>query len=267
LASSQSTRTAVALLLVVGALYFSSGSFARWSDQGVTLACLLLAIPLLWTLFWRAKVRRRAFRDFYLHADSGWHRWIRGGVVMLGTRALVALGLALLLVIGLARTESRVFWGALVFAALTWMSSHGVLARRVATQAHPRFHRLLATRLHGYAWFGGLLLLLCGLAFFEPVPDVRGLTLDEAVLRFTQGYPAASRLLDWGLVATEALRAIPHWLMQNLGQDLPGRLLGLLAWSLVLAREWVFAWPLVLLFQAVQDALDGGVGARLEEMG
>jgi hypothetical protein len=86
-------------------------------------------------------------------------------------------------------------------------------------------------------------------------------------MRFTQGYPAASRLLDWGLVATEALRAIPHWLMQNLGQEVPGRTLGLLAWSLVLAREWVFAWPLVLLFQAVQDVLDGGLRARLEEMG
>jgi hypothetical protein len=60
------TRPAIGLLLVVGALYFSSGVFARWSDRGLMLATTLLAIPLLWTLFWRAKVRRRAFRDFHL---------------------------------------------------------------------------------------------------------------------------------------------------------------------------------------------------------
>lgn len=257
----------IGLLLLVGVLYFSSGWLAQWSDRGLMLACVVMAIPLLWALFWRAKVRRRAFRDFYLDPGSGWHRWIRGGVVMLASRAVLALAMALLLVIGLARIESRAFWGVLVVAAAAWIFSYDALARHVAGHANPRFHRLLATRLHGYAWFGGLLLVLCGLAFFEPVPDVRGLTLDEAVLRFTQGYPAASQLLDWGLVASEALRAIPHWLMQNLGQGLPGRALALLAWSLVLVREWVFAWPLVLLFQAVQDVLDGGLGARLEEMG
>jgi len=261
------TRVSLSLLLLVGALFLVSARLAVLSDAAIGTLCLLLAAPLLWTLFWRARLRRRAFRDFYLKPDSSWHFWIRGGPAMLVTRALMALALALLLVIGLARAESRAFWASLLVMALLWASTYGLAARLGTRHAHPRFHRLLATRLHLAGWFGLLLAGLFSAALFAPVPDVRGLSLDEAVLRFTAGYPARSLMLDWGLAATDGLRALPHWLMQNLGHLVPGKILAVLAWSLVLVREWLFVWPLLLLFQAAQDILDGRMNDRLREAG
>ncbi|MCC5864766.1 MAG: hypothetical protein JJU31_06605 [Wenzhouxiangella sp.] len=260
-------RTSIGLLLLVGGLYVGSQGLTELTDRGIGALCILLALPICWTSFWRARVRRRAFRDFYLTPDGSWHRWIRGGIVMLGTRLLIALALALLLVIGLARLEGRAFWVVLLVTALLWPLSYTACQQLVARQANLRFHRLLATRMHMAAWFAVLLLLLVALAFFEPVPDVRGLSLDEAVMRFTLGYPAQSQALDWGLVASEALRALPHWLIQNLGQSLPSQILSWLAWALVLLREWLFAWPLLLLFQAGQDMLDAGIRDRLREAG
>lgn len=261
------SRVNIGLLVLVGVLFLTSRALVEQPDSAVFALCGLLAVPLCWVLFWRARVRRQAFRDFYLAPASRWHRWIRGGVVMLLTRLLVALAFALLLLIGLARAESRAFWAALLVAALLWPFSYALVLRHVAAQASVRFHRLLATRMHLLAWFSVLLLMLVTTAFFAPVPDVRGLSLDDAVLRFTAGVPARSQVLDWGLVASEGLRALPHWLIQNLAGGLPGRVLALLAWSLVLLREWLFAWPLLLLFQAGQDILDGGINQRLSEAG
>ena len=260
-------RVTLGLLLLAGALFLVSAQLAALPDAAIGTLCLLLALPLLWALFWRARVRRRAFRDFYLKQDSSWHFWIRGGPAMLATRALMALALALLLVIGLARAESQAFWVAVLVMALLWTPTYGLAKRLGARHAHPRFHRLLATRLHLSGWFGLLLAGLFSAALFAPVPDVRGLSLDEAVMRFSAGHPARSQILDWGLAATDGLRALPHWLIQNLGHLVPGKLLAVLAWSLVLVREWLFVWPLLLLFQAAQDILDGRMTDRLREAG
>ena len=260
-------RVSIGLLLLVGGLYFGSQCLVELPDRGIGAIAALLAFPITWITFWRARVRRQAFRDFYLTPEGTWHRWIRGGVVMLANRLIIALALALLLIIGLARVESRAFWAVLLSVALLWPISYALCLKFVALQANPRFHRLLATRMHMALWFAVLLVVLVVLAFFAPVPDVRGASLDEAMLRFTMGYPARSQALDWGLVASEGLRALPHWLLQNLGEGLPSRLLSLLAWSLVLMREWLFAWPLLLLFQAAQDMLDGRIHDRLGEAG
>lgn len=261
------SRVSIGVLVAVGVLFLASRSLYAVPDGAILALCGLLGVPLCWTLFWRARVRRRAFRDFYLAPDSRWHAWIRGGVVMLLTRLAVALAFALLLLIGLARAESRAFWIALLVAALLWPFSYALVLRHIERQASERFHRLLATRLHLLTWFSVLLLVLVAAAFFAPVPDVRGLSLDDAVLRFTAGAPAHSQVLDWGLVASEGLRALPHWLIQNLGAGLPGQTLAVLAWSLVLLREWLFAWPLLLLLQAGQDILDGEIHDRLNEAG
>lgn len=258
---------AVGLLLLVGVLFFCRPALATLSDGAFGVFCALLAAPLCWVLFWRARVRRQAFRDFYLVPDSRWHRWIRGRIIMLGGRLAVALVFALLLLIGLARAESPVFWTALLMAALLWPSSYRITVQRVARQVSVRFQRLLATRLHLLAWFTIVILVLAAAAFFMPVPDVRGMSLEQAVWSFTLAEPARSRALDWGLLVTEALRALPHWLMQNIGAGLPGKSLTLIAWSLLLLREWLFAWPLMLLFQAAQDMLDGGFSDRLREAG
>ncbi len=261
------SRVALGLLVLVGMMYFGSQTLTVLPDRAVMALCGGLALPLCWSLFWRARVRRQAFRDFYLAPESRWHGWIRGGVLMLATRLALALAFALLMLIGLARVESTVFWAGLLLVALLWPLSYGWVVKRVAGQASARFHRLLATRLHQGLWFAVLLTALVASALYAPVPDVRGLSLDEAVLRFTAGYPARSQALDWGLVATEGMRALPHWLVQNLGAGLPSRVLALLAWSLVLVREWLFAWPLLLLFQAGQDILDGQIHDRLREAG
>lgn len=255
------------LLALITALFFGRTTVGNLSDAGFALLWMLIALPLCWVLFWRARVRRQAFRDFYLLPQSNWHRWIRGGVVMLGGRLLLALALALFLLIGLARLESAVFWVLLATGALLWPLTYPLVARRVATQANPRFVRLLATRIHLLSWLSMLLLVLMVLAFFTPVPDVRGLSLDEAIWNFTLGEAVRSQVLDWGLVVTQGLQALPHWLLQNLGHGLPGRVLALLAWSLVLLREWLFVWPLLLLFQALQDMLEGGIADRLREAG
>lgn len=254
-------------MLLVGVLYLASQRLVMLGDVVVLILCALFMVPLCWVLFWRARVRRQAFRDFYLAPDSRWHRWIRGGVVMLTSRLILAAVLALLLLIGLARAESQLFWATLLAVGLMWPFSYRIILSQVARQASARFQRLLATRLHLIAWFMLLLALLLLPEFLVPVPDVRGLSLDEAVLRFTLAYSAESQTLDWGLLATEGVRALPHWLVQNLTAGWPGKAFAALAWSMVLVREWLFVWPILLLFQAMHDMLDGGITRRMHEAG
>jgi hypothetical protein len=75
----------------------------------------------------------------------------------------------------------------------------------------------------------------------------------------------ASDTLYGGLVTSEAISAIPIWFAQNLGSQLPGAMWKLALWLVVLLREWLFVWPLILTFQALHIFLSGGLTQRLKE--
>lgn len=253
-------RALFGLWTLVGGLLL----LARWlpllPDAAVLACCGLLAVPLAWLLFRRRRLRRAAFRAVALTPGTPWQHRLRGGLPMLLGQSLVALGVAGLLVLGVVRLDLREFWLLLIALVPVWLLVHGAVLGGLTAVVNRRFLRVVSDRVAG--WLVGLPLLaaLLAVAFHRPVPSVSGLSIEGALAAYTAEVTANSVALEIGLVLAAAAEALPQWFAQNLAASLPGSGWQGLAWTLVLLREWLVVWPLMLLVQAVHGWLDRADG-------
>jgi hypothetical protein len=249
-----------ALSLLVAAFFILSQLLLQLSDNGIWLVAFVFSLPIALLLFWRRRVRRRASLELYLNPESPWNRRLRGGMFMLGLRAALAYVLALLLTIGLVRVnQATFFWVLLVLLVPIWAFSYGWFFSHVAIHTSARFRRTVAARVHAGAHACALIFALSLWGLYQPVPDLVGISLKDAVLRSAAAPTMESDVLFAGLAVAEAISAIPMWFVQHFGPQLPGVLWKLPLWLLVLLREWLFVWPLMLTFQALHLFLDGGL--------
>ena len=109
-----------------------------WSLLGERLAGLLF-VP-VWVLVTQliaagsleaARLRRRAWLDQYLRDDSPWHRWLRGGALMVARHQCLGACLALLLLVKL-RLLAWIDWPLLLIAVAGLVVLRNVLRRRLA---------------------------------------------------------------------------------------------------------------------------------------
>ncbi|PMR67711.1 hypothetical protein [Halomonas heilongjiangensis] len=239
-----------------------------WSQLGERLAGLLF-VP-AWVLVTQliaagsleaARLRRRAWLDQYLRDDSPWHRWLRGGALMVARHQLLGACLALLLLVKL-RLLAWVDWPMLLVAVVGLVGLRNGLRRRLARHVI-RGHLPAVTRRLVVPPAAGLLsLMLVAVALWLPQPYLVGLGWEEALLRHLQGRDAAS-LLGFFERLGSAAEIIQYWAMQNAveSQQL-GAPLALLGWSLLLLTQSAFAWAYVRLLVGA-DALrrEGGRSA------
>jgi hypothetical protein len=253
------------LWLLLTALHLMSQLLLQLSDGWVWLSTFALSVPVTALLFWRRRIHRRAFLDLYLNPLSCWHQWLKGGLFMLLMRGVVAYLLTLLLLIGLVRVNQITLWMFLVILVPLWVFSYNWFFTYVARHASVRFRRLVTDRVHGITHACLLVLALSIWALYEPRPDLSGVSLESAVLELTSAPDIESNTLRYGLILTGALNAVPMWLAQNFGQQLPSVVWRLIVWMFLLLRDWLFVWPLILVFQGLHAFLDGGLSDRLKE--
>lgn len=258
--SRPALRAIAGLWVLLVALYLVGEHAQGWATPWLVLTTVLLALPLTLLLFRRRRLRREAFRRMYLHADSGLQRRLRGGVLMLAGCALLALVFAALLLAGLVRVDAPLWWPVLALVVPAWVGTHGWIDRRLAPHAGIRFRRTLSDRANAFVWGVLLLVWLVVLGLFESVPRLDGASIEAAVLAYTDDVQAASPWLQGALEAMAALDGVRHWLAQHLGPQLASVPARTAVWGLVLVREWLLVWPLLLLFQAVHATLDGELG-------
>lgn len=254
------------LTVVLALLLALNRYLPRAPDLWVGLAMLAIASPISGLLFWRRKLKRSAFLDIYLNPSSYWHRCLRGGVLMLLLQFIIAVVLAAFLLVGLVRAEAAWFWLMLFGLIPVWVLTYDGFARYVSRHASRRYCRLMTDRTHGWTHAAALLLVILAWSMFQPVPDLGGASLDNAVRIFADQPRVESNVLQLGLIVTAVFAAVPNWLIQNYGGYIPGFFFKLLLWTLVLIREWLFVLPLMLLLQSVNLFVDGDLSRRAKEV-
>lgn len=243
----------LALLALVALLLLLARLLPRMATTPVLLVWVLLWLPLLWLLFWRRRMARRAWVMVHLKEESPWSARLRGGVLMLLTQAVAAALLALALLASLARGIPASVWIVLVLTVPLWVKAWTLSGRYLRRHASGQFLPLTSARV--LVW-GFAAVLLAGLAFrglWQPVPDLGGLTLYEAVRQFAAARQVQSPPLEGLLSVIGALDGARHWLAQHWLDGLSGLALRFVAWMVVLVREWLFVWPWLLLCEALSQ--------------
>ncbi|MBB3189311.1 hypothetical protein [Halomonas cerina] len=200
-----------------------------------------------------ARLQRRAWLDQYLYDDSPWHRWLRGGVMMVLRHELVGALLVLVLLVKL-RLLPFVVWPLLLVGAVGLVLARRWLRRRLARHVIDERLPAVTRRLLVPPVAGLLALVLVAAAFWLPQPWLVGLGWEEAIAQHLSGGEGDSLLAFFERLAGSA-EITQYWAMQNaverLGLDAPVALLG---WLLLLLTQGAVAWAYVRLLVGV-DAL------------
>lgn len=232
------------LVVLTGtALLFLLHLYVRVLPTAVlVLAWLLLALPIGYALWWQARLRRRAWLSAWLRSNASLRHRLRGGPLLLLRQAVVALGLALLLLVALARTAGPAPWLALLAAGPLLVLADALVRHRAAHQARAAFLPALGWRLALPLTAVLLTIALLAVALQQPYPDFRGVSLERAVWHLVDREQARSAILQGVLELAAAQDALRLWLGQQL-MPAPGLSLAQLAgWLGLIAAEALFAW-------------------------
>jgi hypothetical protein len=248
-----------------GHVALATGLLALWSLLGPGLAATLLlpawvvAAQLIFTgSFEAARLRRRAWLGQYLLVGSAWHRWLRGGLLMVLWHQGLAIVLALLLLVKL-RLLSLVYWPVLLVLLAMLGLIQLALHRQVQRNVIAEYSAALTRRLLVWPAGGLLAIMLVLFALWLPQPYLVGLGWEEALTRHIS--TASGDSLLGGLERFgQALELTQYWAMQNaLEQGGISQGLALLGWLLLLFTQSAFAWAFVRLVIGA-DALRDAVG-------
>lgn len=242
-------RQLIVLIALSGSLW-GLHLFARVLATPVLLAIwVLLALLIARGLFWRHRIRRRAWLRAYVYVDSGWQRRLRGGVMMALVDTATGLVLAVVLLVALTRLGDTAVWRILVASGFL------VVGLRLLTEWLARGH-VQPDYLPEFSWrlalWGAAVVLLAALvwlAFGRPQPDFSQASLAQAVWHLADRETARSDLLLELLQLAAAREGLQFWLAQQLDQlPIARGFAGAVFWLLVFAGQAVFvgAWLLVL---------------------
>ncbi|WP_157960379.1 hypothetical protein [Marinimicrobium alkaliphilum] len=242
----------LSFLLVTLALIAFLGLAARLlpdvSNAGVLMLWLLVAAALTVPLLWKARRKRRGVLKAFVRPRSPLYRWLRGGVLMLLLRFSLALVLSAVLLTGLARMEAvALFWLALLLAPL-WVKLHGLVRGRLVHHVQRYFLVYITAQWLFWGTGMGVLVAIGILGFYTPVPDLQEVELASALAWSTRQVSVYSPWLGELLALLTVLETTLYWLAQNLARDTIW-LLKLLIWGILILRDWLFIWPLLLLLQ------------------
>ncbi|MFN3713413.1 MAG: hypothetical protein ACK4SX_07135 [Alcanivoracaceae bacterium] len=237
------------LVLLVAVLKLFGYLAVVASDLGVTVLWLLLWVPLLAVLFWRARRRRAVALSAYLTEHSRWRHRLRGGLVMAAIQAAAALPLSILLLAVISQPQAPAFWWLMLFAVPLWLCcwqlSLRLLRADVSVLLLSHAAGVLAVRMAGVI----LVLLWLLVSLWLPVADVSSMTLFQAARLGMAEAAGESQALVAPAAIWHGFSYVHLWLVQTL--TTPSSLLSLLAWMLLLVQGACFVWPLLLLMQGV----------------
>ncbi|MCG6656625.1 hypothetical protein HOP52_02400 [Halomonas campisalis] len=232
-----------------------------WSLLGEATAGLLF-LP-IWIVtaqliaaggFEAARLRRRAWLGQYLRDDSPWHRWLRGGLLMLIRHQLLGACLALLLLVKL-RLLAPVYWAPLLVGVVGLVVLRYVLQRRLARHVIAEYLPAVTRRLVVWPAASLLILALVVQALWRPQPYLVGLGWEQALVRHVPS--GGDSLLALCERLAEAVTLTQYWAMQNAAEHASlGEGLALLGWVLLLLTQSAFGWAYVRLLVGTDRLAD-----------
>lgn len=241
----------LALLGLIAALLIMTAILPELSTGTILFLFALFWLPLLALLFKHRRIRRHAWRRAYLHETSPLQFWLQGGLLMMLGQVIASGLLALALLVSLARETPPGSWVLLLILVPIWSLFFSPLRARLSRHLSPQILSVYTASLMRWLCAGALLMLLTVAALWQPVTDLREVTLSEAIQYFSLKQYANSRELQWLLQLVASVEGGMLWLAQNKLNNLSSDGLRLLGWGLVLVQKWLFIWPLLLLWEAL----------------
>jgi len=225
--------------------------YARvWTTPVALGLWLLLTALVARGLFLRARLRRRAWLQMYLHPDSALVPRLGGGALLLALQLVLAAVLALLLMVMMARGDPRM-WIWLIGSALLLPMLARLLGRLLAAHANPVWREELAWRVAAVIAGTALLLVFTVQAYMQSYPDFTAVTLEQAVWHLVDQEQARSEATLAVLQAAAAAEGVRLWLAQQLLPTPAGSLWQALVWVLLLAQEALFVWSYLLACRGI----------------
>jgi len=239
--------TATASLLWLFHLY------ARVLDTAFLVGiCLLVTVLLLMALWWRARLQRQVLLLAHVQPGSPLQRWMRGGLLMALLRLPLAMVLAPLLLVTLVRLDDNRLWLLLIVAAPVLVLLRTFLRARLAFHAREPYLTLLLWRIGSATLFLVLLAVVIALSIARDWPDFQAATLEQAIWHMADREVARSAPFQDLLQLFAAMDGLRLWLAQQVLPALPlDRLLLLVGWALVFAKNALFVWSYALILHAV----------------
>jgi hypothetical protein len=222
-------------------------------------ALLAVGVPvtalLTFGLFWRRRVRRRAFIAAYVAPGSPLGHWLRGGWLLAASQSVVAVVLALVLIIALVRLRDPRVWIVLVAAGpvlvLLQRGVRGLLRAHASAVYLPALSWRVSVLLTAALMLASLVIMTLQQAY----PAFAGVSLERAVWHLADQEQARGEVAQLLMQMAAAKDALRLWLAQQLMPTPGTSLLQLLGWLLVLADELLFVWSYLLLCQALLVAV------------
>lgn len=189
-----------------------------------------------------ARLRRSAWLNQYLLADSLWHVRLRGGWLLSGWHLLMSALLALFMLVKLLWLSPWLWLMLLLSLPLLWWLDIK-LRRRLQSHVKPPLLDAVSRRLLVPL---GATLLLCGYLLASlslSQPNMQGMGWIDALGRHMQDSRSSLPLLALSERGHQVLELSVQWALQNtLGDAENSGILGVLAWSLLLISGSAFIW-------------------------
>lgn len=209
-----------------------------------------------------ARLRRSAWLNQYLLADSLWHVRLRGGWLLSGWHLLLSALLALFMLVKLLWLSPWLWLMLLLSLPLLWWLD-SKLRRRLQSHVKPPLLNAVSRRLLVPL---GAALLLCGYLLVSlslSQPNMQGIGWIDALGRHMQHSQSSLPLLALSERGHQVLELSVQWALQNtLGDADNSGILGVLAWSLLLisGSAFIWAWMRMLTGIATLRSKPAGVG-------
>lgn len=241
----------IMLLVLVTLLWLLFLCARVWTTPVALGLWLLLTAVVARGLFLRARLRRRAWLQMYLHPASALVPRLGGGPLLMGMQTVLAAALALLLMVTMAGGSHPQMWFWLIGSALLLPSLACGLERVLAAQANPALLAELAWRLSGVIVGVGLLLAFTLQAYVQSYPDFSAVSLEQAVWHLAGQQQARSEATLAVLQGAAAAEGVRLWLAQQLLPTPAESLWQALGWVLLLAQEALFIWSYLLACRGI----------------
>ena len=235
------SRTAVRLVAAWGWLFLWHLGYG-YLDCPAALALLVPTVLfIMLAMTETAMLRRRAFLNLYLRPESVLFRLLRGGALLHLRQMLKALLLGVLLAIG-SVSWSPETWLVLGADTVVLAGAYVLTVRVASSHARPEFQGMLARRLLTPVNTLALTLVITLVELHSPHPDLRDLTLIDAVRERMEQVEAACEGVGILTRGGTAVETISWWLAETQLTRPRAQSIAPLAWLAFLGSSLTFLW-------------------------
>jgi len=260
--SGVALRNVLCLLALIAVLWLFHIYGRTLPTAALVLVWVALTAAIAAALFWRSRIRRRAFLAAYIAPQSPLRRWLRGGWLLGLRQLLLGSALALIFAVALIRLSDAGIWIVLIGTAPALVLVEMLLRRSLATHVSRSYLPELSWRLSLLVVATAMVALLVMLAFHQAHPDFSGISLERSVWHLVDQEQARSHAAHTLLQMAAAKEALRLWLAQQLMPQPGASLMQLLGWLLLLAEEALFVWSYLLVCNAVLIGVSADDRAR-----